>query len=375
MQSSPVAFETNFENENETSPSPLRQKRIHNRDIPLQRAKTGLKKICNALNKRCEAKFGCLPEGRYVLLGMCMAGVPSEGHNMEEIVVSNDPMIEELYKTVFPFHKLLEMKKGNQDEQKKKDEEQRQAHYFSDPGNGEARGSRVRELLQEAWNIHTKGTPFEGKKQMYKIVSENPDMKFTWWEEVIGDGIEFSNIAVSDPTISKKVFDYLGKMLYYKRIQPLGPSVPPPPPPHYYMQQVPRLVPAPRDVTTACVDLQTHPLDPASLQSNRCLRTAYCSKQCGHVGRCDTKAYAGIVEAPAGSVEEGAVVLQQPITSAVNRVAKQKVTVKRKINKKPVRRDHGEMTGETRYFKAASQHRHHMASLAQRQGKYADYCF
>jgi hypothetical protein len=70
------------------------------------------------------------------------------------------------------------------------------------PGNAEARAKRARELLRQLWEFHVKGTIWEGKKQMYKIVA-NGGPGFPWWEEVAQ--VPFGATAVNDPHVSMRV--------------------------------------------------------------------------------------------------------------------------------------------------------------------------
>lgn len=79
------------------------------------------------------------------------------------------------------------------------------------PGTAEARARRARELMRQAWEHHVRGTAWEGKKQMYKVVAAGGP-PFSWW-----DGIaqaSFVATAVNDPNVSMRVCCYLGRELY-----------------------------------------------------------------------------------------------------------------------------------------------------------------
>jgi hypothetical protein len=81
------------------------------------------------------------------------------------------------------------------------------------PKNAEERATAVRKLLHAAWKTHTKGTSYEGNKQMYNVVAKEPLMKFGWWDDVT-DAAPFTNTAVNTPTISRKLFEYLAPTMY-----------------------------------------------------------------------------------------------------------------------------------------------------------------
>lgn len=77
------------------------------------------------------------------------------------------------------------------------------------PRNSVVRARECRRLLREAWLEHIRGTPFEGRVQMYRMVRDGECDGFPWWSRVAGDGVEFTNEAVNNPDISSRVWDYL----------------------------------------------------------------------------------------------------------------------------------------------------------------------
>lgn len=81
------------------------------------------------------------------------------------------------------------------------------------PGNAEKRAQKVRKLIAMEWEQHTRGTPFEGKKQVYSIVSRHPDMIFPWWRVVTHDA-PFCNTSVNDPDLSERVYTFLARKIF-----------------------------------------------------------------------------------------------------------------------------------------------------------------
>lgn len=76
------------------------------------------------------------------------------------------------------------------------------------PKNAVTRASVCRSMLKDAWLEHVRGTPFDGKVQMYRMVREGLVPPFPWWHTVTG-GAEFTNDALNTPEVSSTVWDYL----------------------------------------------------------------------------------------------------------------------------------------------------------------------
>jgi hypothetical protein len=85
-------------------------------------------------------------------------------------------------------------------------ERQRAEDWSVMPGNAEDRAKKTRKLLALVWKEHVKGTEFEGKKQMYRLVRERLVPALSWWERVAG--VEFTNTALADPEVSERVFRF-----------------------------------------------------------------------------------------------------------------------------------------------------------------------
>lgn len=85
------------------------------------------------------------------------------------------------------------------------------------PMNSTLRASMCRGMLKAAWLEHVRGTPWEGKTQMYNLVRGGECPGFPWWASVVGDDVEFSNVAVNNPDVSSKLWDYLSREDYRKK--------------------------------------------------------------------------------------------------------------------------------------------------------------
>jgi len=77
------------------------------------------------------------------------------------------------------------------------------------PKNSTLRASMCRGMLKAAWLDHVRGTPWEGKTQMYNLVQRGACQGFPWWKSVVGDDVEFSNDAVNRSDVSSKLWDHL----------------------------------------------------------------------------------------------------------------------------------------------------------------------
>jgi len=75
------------------------------------------------------------------------------------------------------------------------------------PKNAEKRAEKVRHMLRLAWASHVRGSPCQGKKQMYILVQQGKHPGFPWWETVAD--VPFTNTALESPEVSQLVFDYL----------------------------------------------------------------------------------------------------------------------------------------------------------------------
>ena len=76
------------------------------------------------------------------------------------------------------------------------------------PKNSVARASACRAMLRDAWLEHVKGTPYEGKVQMYKLVESGKCSPFSWWSSVVGESVPFTNDAINAPDVSSRVWDF-----------------------------------------------------------------------------------------------------------------------------------------------------------------------
>lgn len=90
----------------------------------------------------------------------------------------------------------------------------RLAEYVQMPQNSGERARKLRRVLADAWRFHTQNTAFEGKKQMYNIVKDHPEMVFGWWDAIAA--VPFTNTAITDPEVSERVFRYLAPRVYDK---------------------------------------------------------------------------------------------------------------------------------------------------------------
>jgi hypothetical protein len=75
------------------------------------------------------------------------------------------------------------------------------------PRNAVTRASLCRAMLKDHWLEHVKGTPFEGKVQMYRMVQDGSCPPLPWWDRVAG--VEFTNDALNHPDVSSRVWDFL----------------------------------------------------------------------------------------------------------------------------------------------------------------------
>lgn len=75
------------------------------------------------------------------------------------------------------------------------------------PRNAVTRASLCRSMLRDAWLDHVRGTPFEGRVQMYRLVRDGECPGFPWWDRVAG--VDFTNEALNCPEVSSRVWDYL----------------------------------------------------------------------------------------------------------------------------------------------------------------------
>ena len=153
------------------------------------------------IGKAAEKSFGRkieerLPAGEYVLLAKCAArsrhGAIRESWHvfgsdvMKSVVIHTLPQIQAAHS-----HALTRSSGRNLD-----------PSMLVIPGNAESRANRARELLRQLWQLHVKGTTWEGKKQMYKIVADGGP-EFSWWEKVAQ--VPFGATAVNDPSVSMRV--------------------------------------------------------------------------------------------------------------------------------------------------------------------------
>lgn len=77
------------------------------------------------------------------------------------------------------------------------------------PTNSVVRASACRAMLKDAWLEHVRGTPFEGKVQMYAMVERGEVEPFPWWTEVVGHDVPFVHTSVNSPEVSNRLWDYL----------------------------------------------------------------------------------------------------------------------------------------------------------------------
>lgn len=85
------------------------------------------------------------------------------------------------------------------------------------PRNSVVRASQCRAMLKDAWLEHVRGTPFEGRVQMYSLVAQGACDPFPWWSSVVGDDVAFANDSVNRPEVSTRIWEYLaGKNLLGK---------------------------------------------------------------------------------------------------------------------------------------------------------------
>jgi len=77
------------------------------------------------------------------------------------------------------------------------------------PRSSVARASQCRIMLRDRWLRHVKGTPFEGKVQMYRLVRDGECSGFPWWARVVGPDVPFTNDALNSPEVSSRVWDFL----------------------------------------------------------------------------------------------------------------------------------------------------------------------
>lgn len=168
-----------------------------------------MRRAFRSIEKILKKKVAALPDGGFAIIIRCahkpkrgkitrivhrVAGTPGMRHELE---AAEDAILGAHGQFLVP-----------------EEHEDLAGRYLRIPVDAEIRAAKAREFLKMAWKTHVVGTPWEGKKQMYKVVRRHPEAAFGWWEEVVGPHVAFENTSVADRTVSRKLYEHLGRTLF-----------------------------------------------------------------------------------------------------------------------------------------------------------------
>jgi hypothetical protein len=152
-------------------------------------------RVASQLKHRLDRLMRRLPECQWVLAYRFLGETRNTAGHEWHAIASHDGLVSKTMASTSSLDEAL-LKPSEQGEIEK-------------PRNSVARARECRHLLREAWLRHVHGTPFQGRVQMYRMVRDGECDGFPWWNDVVGQGVPFTNDAVNTPDVSSRLWDYL----------------------------------------------------------------------------------------------------------------------------------------------------------------------
>lgn len=170
--------------------------------VPPGKTSTYLRRVERSISKMLTRKLGRVVGGRFVVV-LSAVGIEKKNGQREMFRVVGDDAYKTVAERMLPMFAELDKALKRPD-----------AGLLEMPATAEGRARACRRLMADEWAQHTRGTPWQDKKQMYVCVRRGAPV-FPWWAEVAAT--EFCNTALDAADVSDRVYRHLAPLVYARQ--------------------------------------------------------------------------------------------------------------------------------------------------------------